>query len=93
LLAFINNLIEIKVDKWKLMNFTKRPFPLGADSIGVWMIIFTSITYVGIFSSWGIVCITKQSFSLDSTKSLWIFLILSFGSLLLKFVLSYLIPD
>lgn len=66
ILAFINNIAEFKVDKWKITRFKRRPEPKQAKDIGVWFLIFNIITYVGIFSSWGIVCVTKQAFSKDT---------------------------
>eukprot|EP00828_Plagiopyla_frontata_P042534 TRINITY_DN6368_c0_g1_i3.p3 TRINITY_DN6368_c0_g1~~TRINITY_DN6368_c0_g1_i3.p3 ORF type:complete len:215 (-),score=29.02 TRINITY_DN6368_c0_g1_i3:376-999(-) len=45
LLAFANNVAEIQVDKLKLKNFSRRPIPTGAKSIGIWFIILDIITF------------------------------------------------
>ena len=54
ILALINNIAEIQVDKYKLVKFTKRPIAGGACNIGTWLIILDVITFVSIFSNAGI---------------------------------------
>ena len=70
LLALINNLFEIRVDKYKLIKFTKRPTPMGASSIGVWGLLFKVVTTMGIFSSIGIICLTEGILSSSKTAQL-----------------------
>lgn len=36
LFAFILDLIEIRIDAFKLVNLMRRPFPDGTESIGNW---------------------------------------------------------
>ena len=36
LFACISSLVEIKGDTWKLLNLHQRPFPKGAEDIGMW---------------------------------------------------------
>ena len=36
ILALVNNVIELRVDAWKLCQVHRRPFPVGAEDIGTW---------------------------------------------------------
>jgi hypothetical protein len=36
LFACFSSLVEIKGDTWKLTNLHQRPFPKGAEDIGMW---------------------------------------------------------
>lgn len=36
LLGLINNIVEIRVDSFKLMHECSRPIPMGAEDIGAW---------------------------------------------------------
>ena len=57
-LAFINNLWEIKVDRFKLISLLQRPIPLPADSIGRWLWVLECISNAAIFTNAGILCFT-----------------------------------
>lgn len=59
MLAFINNLIEIQVDKTKLTKFTRRPIPMGGENLGIWKPIFLFITTLGCVSTLGVLIITE----------------------------------
>jgi len=63
LLAFVNNIFEIKIDQAKVMYFTRRPMPMGAQSIGIWKVIFQGMTTLGIFSTFGLIVITAETFT------------------------------
>ena len=54
LLAFLTNITEIQVDKFKLIQITRRPMPAGASNIGTWLLILDVITFCSIFSNAGI---------------------------------------
>ena len=58
LLAFINNVFEVQVDKSKLIYFKKRPMPMGAENIGIWRVIFSFTTTLGAFMTVGLLTIT-----------------------------------
>ena len=34
--ACVSTMVEIKGDGWKLLNLHQRPFPKGAEDIGMW---------------------------------------------------------
>jgi len=49
LLSFINNIIELKVDGYKMVNESQRPHPNGSSGLGAWngVLAFFSIIAVG----------------------------------------------
>lgn len=61
-LAFLNNVVEVQVDKYKLMKLTKRPVPLSANNIGMWALIIDIVTTISIFTNMGVFCFTLSTF-------------------------------
>ena len=51
LLAFTNNLVEIRVDGWKLLQLCRRPEPSGAEDIGSWYAILDTIASLSIITN------------------------------------------
>ena len=51
LLAFINNVVEIRSDANKLCRMTQRPWPAGAAGLGIWNPIFQMLTVLGIITN------------------------------------------
>lgn len=51
LVYWLSNLVEIKVDAYKFLNFSKRPFPDRAENIGIWEFILKFITTASIFTN------------------------------------------
>jgi anoctamin-5 len=48
LLALINNLVEIRVDAWKLTTQYRRPVAAKAHSIGVWQDILFAMAVLSV---------------------------------------------
>ncbi len=61
-LAMLNNIVEVQVDKYKLMKLTKRPVPHSANGIGVWATIVDVVTSISIFTNMGVFCFTMSTF-------------------------------
>ena len=62
-LAFINNVVEHQVDRAKILYFSRRPPPLGAENIGSWGTLYYILMIVGVFCYSGILWITAETFS------------------------------
>ena len=48
LFAFLNNIIEIRVDAFKVLTQLKRPLPKKAQDIGIWLPILNALSRVGV---------------------------------------------
>lgn len=48
LFAFLNNLIEIKIDSVKFLTKVKRPSATKAYDIGIWLTIINTISKLGV---------------------------------------------
>lgn len=94
LLALINNILELRVDKYKLVKFTKRPIPMGAETINIWRPIFFYTTTLGIFSTLGVMVITDRTWADDLTTDTFSQFVIAAGlCLVFKIIIIYLIPD
>ena len=62
LLAFISTFLEIRIDGYKLLNEFRRPQPLSLQDIGMWRVVFMTISYAGVFTNAAIVFYTGKYF-------------------------------
>jgi hypothetical protein len=51
LFALINNVIEIRVDAYKLVVATRRPIPTRAKDIGIWLPILDGVSKLAVISN------------------------------------------
>jgi len=81
LLALANNIIEIRVDAFKLICVHRRPDPLGAEDIGTWHSILEVMAATSVVTNGLIVCFTASSlvsyFGLESHRLVLFVLIVS----------------
>lgn len=94
-LAMLNNIIEVQVDKYKLMKLTKRPIPHSANGIGVWAMIIDIVTTISIFTNMGVFCFTMSTFKDvdDISVRFYVFIALAIFFMCLRYLVSYAIPD
>ncbi|XP_069821203.1 anoctamin-5 isoform X1 [Dendropsophus ebraccatus] len=60
LLALLNNILEIRVDSWKLTTQFKRSFAAKAHSIGVWQEILNAMAVLSVVTNAFIVAFTSD---------------------------------
>ncbi|KAM8751920.1 anoctamin-5 isoform 2-T2 [Acanthopagrus schlegelii] len=60
LLALINNIIEVRVDSWKLTTQFRRPVAAKAHSIGAWQEILSGIAILSVVTNAFIVAFTSD---------------------------------
>ena len=48
LFAFLNNIIEIRVDAFKVLTQLRRPLPKKAQDIGIWLSILNALSRLGV---------------------------------------------
>lgn len=51
LFAFIANVIEIRIDAYKLTRWSRRPVPARVPGIGAWNSILSTLSYIGIITN------------------------------------------
>lgn len=51
LLAFINNVAEIRIDAQKYLLHSRRPIPKTVSGIGAWNGVLQAATYLGIITN------------------------------------------
>ena len=102
-LAAINNVIELQLDKAKIVNFMRRPIPQGAanigniyiyiyDTLGIWEHIISIISFVGVLSNVGLITLTLNAFDSETAKYTT-FIGLCLLLFLVKFAIDGFIPD
>jgi len=82
LFAYANSVVEIRVDAYGLIN-SQRPFPLGADGIGVWRAVLSIFNTIAIFSNMAVIAydtdLPEVVLGLNiSGKIVWYFIICLF---------------
>jgi len=97
LLALINNTLETRVDATKLCKLTRRPEPRGAYNIGTWFDILSVVSYIAVVTNALIVCFETQLMedwtNSDAAVQAYVFILSEHAILLLKFAISYFVPD
>lgn len=94
LIAWVTNLTEIEVDKFKLLKLYKRPIPYGAKGIGNWMAILELLSYLSVFSNLGLLIFSSNSFyGLETSDKLLLFTGLVVFYCLCKVFIDKLMPD
>jgi hypothetical protein len=95
LLGMIGFLLELRVDRYKLLWMMRRPQPVGAGDIGVWWGILQVTIIVAIFTNAGIFCFTAQTFKdhLTNNEAFIPFVIIVVGLLGIRTWLQMMIPD
>ncbi|KAL5011371.1 hypothetical protein ScPMuIL_009922 [Solemya velum] len=94
LFAFLTNLIDIRVDAKRLLWWYRRPVAVIAQDIGTWFVILQFLNFCGVVSNGFLIAFTSSwgdKYSL--TTKLWIVIGFEHIVFILKFILSYAIPD
>lgn len=68
LFASINNIIEIRVDGWKLVHNNRRPWPTGAEDIGTWEDVLSIVSVIASISNIAMVTMTSPLFK---SRPIW----------------------
>lgn len=94
IIAFLLNVIEIRVDGYKLTNIVRRPFPAGAKSIGLWLPIMRFLSFAGIFTNASIIVITSDMVQTPDEQTRWFVWVITVNGLyILKEWIAHVIPE
>ena len=79
LLAYLNHQLELRIDLYNLTG-SRRPFPLGADGLGVWRSVLSIFNTVSIFSNMAVIAwdtdlVTKKLGLGTQNTIVWYFVI------------------
>ena len=95
LLAYIGLLLELRVDRYKLLWLMRRPQPEGISEIGIWWYVLQSTLIIAIITNAGLFCFTAHTFqdSLSSSQLFIPFVIIIVVLITVRSWLQALIPD
>ena len=85
LIAYINNLIEIRTDGFKICTLYRRPMYRCAEDIGTWQYVLGVMSVVGTITNAAMMSFTSDTLNIYFTKGWestdqWVFkLLLAFG--------------
>ncbi|CAK6973240.1 anoctamin-10 [Scomber scombrus] len=98
-LLLINNLTEIRSDAYKVCNLFRKPFSPLAANMGVWQIAFEVLSFVSVVTNCWLLILSPrlrelcQGGEMSSTNFLLLAVLLEHVLIVIKVVLSLLIPD
>ena len=94
LIALGPDLLEVRIDAFKLINLMRRPFPDGAESIGHFLQMCRLLGIISVLSNAGIIVWSSEVVKSDDQTVNWlVFLILVIVTLVLKGLIVWLIPS
>lgn len=95
--AFLNNLIEIRSDAFKLCCVFQRPFGHRAQSIGVWQDAMELMGVLGIMVNCMLIGLSGQVHrmfpEMSTAHTILLIIVLEHAMIALKYGISYVIPD
>lgn len=95
--AFVNNVIEIRVDAFKLCRFYRRPFAKRAKDTGAWLLAFQVLSLMSIVTNCGIILLTPQIKELGPslTDAQWVvvLIVMEHGLFIVTWFIHKAIPD
>ncbi|KAL3693097.1 hypothetical protein R1sor_006748 [Riccia sorocarpa] len=92
--AFVNNLMEIRSDSFKLLAMMRRPVPRAASSVGAWLTIFQHLGVVAIVTNCALlVCLYDEVGNWSVEPGLGLILVLEHVLLLMKVGFSWFVPE
>ena len=102
LIGFFSGIINMQIDKYKLIHFFKRPHPVSTDGIGIWKSILEIIIYLSIIINTSIFAFTMKGLeysvqtqsTLDTLRTnIRLFIIMLVVFIFFKFIIQSLITD
>ena len=96
--ALINNVIELKMDAYKLCKFTRKPTPRGVRDIGVWYAAFNITSVFSVMTNCALLAMDidlRQAFDFGLTDLRWMLLFIGLEHvfLVIRIMISWMIPD
>ncbi|CAH7688249.1 calcium-activated chloride channel-domain-containing protein [Phakopsora pachyrhizi] len=61
LFSFVNNFFELRTDAIKLTKQSRRPVPIRSDSIGPWIDVLSTLSWLGAIINSSLICLFKPS--------------------------------
>ena len=92
--AVLSNLVEVKVDLYKLTEMCQHPIPRGAQDIGTWQYFIMITMYTAVITNAALFAFTTDTmsaYSFEIKMIAFISFILAIG--LLKIMTAWFIPD
>ncbi|CAG2218074.1 unnamed protein product [Mytilus edulis] len=94
LIVIITNLIDMRIDAYRLLWLYRRPVAKRAQDIGIWYIILQFVNICGVISNGCLISLTSSwGRQYDDYTRLWIVVGFEHIVFSLQFMLFYLIPD
>ncbi|XP_029378967.1 anoctamin-10 [Echeneis naucrates] len=98
-LLLINNLTEIRSDAYKICKLFRKPFSAPVANMGVWQIAFEVLSFVSVVSNCWLLLLSPRlqeicrEGGMSSTNMLMLAVLVEHVLILIKVVLSVVIPD
>jgi hypothetical protein len=94
-LAFLNNIIEFRLDATKMLGFTRRPHPKGTYDMGTWFYILDLLSWVMVISNTGLIVFSSENFRDRLTdEERWItFVVVEHILIGIKLAIQFFVPD
>eukprot|EP00752_Nemacystus_decipiens_P016452 g14707.t1 len=95
LLALANNYVEFRSDAFKLLTQMQRPVPRGAEDIGSWQGVFTTISCIAVVTNSGMICLIYEDLVGEYSLStrLWLFILFQWVAFIFMAAIGATVPD
>ncbi|KAL3318947.1 hypothetical protein Ciccas_002387 [Cichlidogyrus casuarinus] len=96
-LAFLNNVLEIRADAYKLTTAYKRPIAMPASGIGVWQTALEIVSYIAVATNIGLLYVSgtldRYLPSVSDTNQILLLVFFEHIVFAIRYMIGQLIPD
>lgn len=94
-LALLNNVLEVKVDSYKVCILSRRPEMPEAADIGTWQLIFQIMGFAAVISNASVILFTGNFVGddVDDSRRVWLWVLFIAVVMSLKVLIDFLVPD
>eukprot|EP00903_Cladosiphon_okamuranus_P009327 g8896.t1 len=95
LLALANNYVEFRSDAFKLLTQMQRPVPRGAEDIGSWQAVFTTLSCIAVVTNSALICLIYEDLVGEYSLStrLWLFILFQWVAFIFMAAIGATVPD
>jgi len=93
LLAYAGNIIQLRLNAYKLLYVYLRTVPEGVEDIATWFDALQIVSYIAVLTNSALICFAMTVIPLTLIYRIWLFFFLQYSILLLQYLFGVLVED
>mmetsp|Transcript_9856 Transcript_9856/g.17332 ORF Transcript_9856/g.17332 Transcript_9856/m.17332 type:complete len:968 (-) Transcript_9856:264-3167(-) len=93
LLALLSNVLEVRIDSFKVCMLCRRPDMAGAQDIGTWQSIFEIMGFIAVVSNASVILFTADFITVEKDERVWLWIMFIVFVMTVKKIVDFIIAD